>query len=277
MNDQPSSRWDSLLVIVVAVLGVAFILVVFAVGLASRKDESSASVTDKTGQTVDVKLTEFSVGVPATSFSPGVKTLHVTNAGKVQHELLVFRSDLAPRAYPLDHGDINEDGPGIVKISDGDNIDPGKSQTRTVDLSTPGTYLFVCNLPGHFAQGMYKTVTVGATPESMAVTLSEFKIGVPQTTLPAGTATLSITNKGSTQHELLVFRTDLAPGAFPLDADGSVQEDAPGMNKVSDGDNIDPGKGQTRSVDLSRPGTYVLVCNLPGHFRSGMYTTLTVR
>jgi uncharacterized cupredoxin-like copper-binding protein len=74
----------------------------------------------------------------------------------------VFRSDLAPSAYPLDHGDINEEGPGISKISDGDNIDPGKSQTRTVDLSTPGTYLFVCNLPGHFGHGMFKVVTVGA-------------------------------------------------------------------------------------------------------------------
>jgi len=119
-------------------------------------------------------------------------------------------------------------------------------------------------------------VTVGATPGTVAVTLGEFKIGVPSTTLPSGTATLSITNTGSVPHELLVFRTSLAPSAFPLDADGTVQEDAAGMNKVSDGDNLDPGKGQTRTVDFTRSGTYVLVCNLPGHFRSGMYTTVTV-
>ena len=45
-------------------------------------------------------------------------------------------------------------------MSDGENIDSGGSQSRTVDLSTPGTYLFVCNIPGHFHQGMYSVVTV---------------------------------------------------------------------------------------------------------------------
>ncbi len=45
-------------------------------------------------------------------------------------------------------------------MSDGDNILPGKSQDRKIDLSKPGTYLFVCNIPGHFKQGMYTYVTV---------------------------------------------------------------------------------------------------------------------
>ena len=52
-----------------------------------------------------------------------------------------------------------EDGPGVELLSDGDNINPGKSQTRTVDL-TPGKYLFVCNIAGHFMSGMYTAVTV---------------------------------------------------------------------------------------------------------------------
>ena len=42
-------------------------------------------------------------------------------------------------------------------FSDGENIDPSGSQARTVDLA-PGTYLFVCNIPGHFKNGMF---TVG--------------------------------------------------------------------------------------------------------------------
>jgi uncharacterized cupredoxin-like copper-binding protein len=33
------------------------------------------------------------------------------------------------------------------------------TQARTIDL-TPGKYLFVCNIPGHFKQGMYTVVTV---------------------------------------------------------------------------------------------------------------------
>ena len=76
------------------------------------------------------------------------------------HELLLFRSNLNPSAYPTDPaGDIIEDGAGVTLVSDGDNIDPSGTQTRTVDL-TPGPYLFVCNIAGHFKQGMFTVVTV---------------------------------------------------------------------------------------------------------------------
>jgi uncharacterized cupredoxin-like copper-binding protein len=74
----------------------------------------------------------------------------------------------------------------------------------------------------------------------------------------------------------LIFRTDLAPADFPKEADGSVQENGQGVDKISDGDNIDPGKIQDRTVDLTQPGTYVFVCNLPGHFAAGIYSTVTV-
>ncbi|HEU5002887.1 MAG TPA: plastocyanin/azurin family copper-binding protein [Actinomycetota bacterium] len=109
---------------------------------------------------VTVDLTEFTVKAAATTIAPGQVTLTITNAGKIQHELLVFRSDLAPGAYPKADGGIDEEGAGIQKVSDGDNLDPGTTQTRTVDLTSPGTYLFVCNLPGHYAAGMYQVVTV---------------------------------------------------------------------------------------------------------------------
>ena len=77
------------------------------------------------------------------------------NGGPVEHELLVFKSDLDPAQYPADSdGNIKEDGAGITKVSDGDNIAVGGSQTRTVDLTQPGKYLFVCNIPSHYKQGM---------------------------------------------------------------------------------------------------------------------------
>ncbi len=57
-------------------------------------------------------------------------------------------------------GNLNEEGPGVIKVSDGDNLDPGKSQSREVDLSQPGTYLLVCNLPNHLHAGMISMLTV---------------------------------------------------------------------------------------------------------------------
>jgi len=106
-----------------------------------------------------IGLSEWKVNVVST-IPQGKTTFTITNAGTIQHELLVFKSDLAPAAYPTDAaGDITEDGAGITLLSDGDNIDPGGSQTRTIDLA-PGTYLFVCNIAGHFKAGMFTVVTV---------------------------------------------------------------------------------------------------------------------
>jgi uncharacterized cupredoxin-like copper-binding protein len=106
-----------------------------------------------------IVLTEWKVAVP-TTMKAGKVTFTIKNGGMMVHELLVFRSDLGPAAYPTNQaGGINEEGAGIKLLSDGDNLDPGASQTRTVDL-TPGKYLFVCNLPGHFREGMFTVVTV---------------------------------------------------------------------------------------------------------------------
>jgi uncharacterized cupredoxin-like copper-binding protein len=106
-----------------------------------------------------ISLSEFKVDV-ATTFKAGKTDFAIANNGIAPHELLVFKSDLAPAAYPTDAaGDIKEDGAGVTLLSDGDNIDPGGTQARSVDLA-PGTYLFVCNIAGHFKQGMFKVVTV---------------------------------------------------------------------------------------------------------------------
>jgi len=112
---------------------------------------------------IAVRLAEWKITASTITLDHGSQTLRITNGGKIPHELLVFRPDAGtdPHALPVSSdGDINEDGPGAKKISDGDNINPGKSQTRTVDFATPGTYVLVCNIAGHYKQGMSQIVTV---------------------------------------------------------------------------------------------------------------------
>jgi uncharacterized cupredoxin-like copper-binding protein len=237
----------------------------------------SGSTVSTTPSDVAIHLSEWSVGVP-TTIAAGAVNLSITNIGKIPHELLVFKSDLDPSSFPLDKdGNIIEDGPGVNLVSDGDNIDPGKSQARAVDLSKPGQYIFVCNIPGHFHAGMFTVVNVTPTPPAVyiPVALNEWHVAVPST-ITAGKVTLEAANFGSIQHELLVFKSDLAPSAYPVDKDGNIVEDDPSINLLSDGDNIDPQRTQTRDVDLSQPGTYLFVCNIPGHFKAGMYTVVTV-
>jgi uncharacterized cupredoxin-like copper-binding protein len=239
--------------------------------------EQPASSASSAPSDVAIHVSEWSVGVP-TTIQAGAVDLSITNIGKIPHELLVFKSDLAPSAFPLDsHGNIIEDGPGITLVSDGDNIDPGATQSRKADLSQPGTYLFVCNVPGHFKAGMFTVVNVTPTPPAvfLPVSLNEWHVAV-QDTIKAGQVTVEAANFGTIQHELLVFKSDLAPSAYPVDKDGNIIEDGAGINLLSDGDNIDPNGTQTRSLDLTQPGTYLFVCNVPGHFKAGMFTVVTV-
>jgi uncharacterized cupredoxin-like copper-binding protein len=238
--------------------------------------EASGAVANASGD-VAIHLSEWSVGVP-TTMQAGKVNLSITNIGKVPHELLVFKSDLDPSSLPLDNdGNIIEDGPEVDLVSDGDNITPGASQTRALDRTKPGQYIFVCNIPGHFHAGMFTVVNVTPTPPAVfvPVALNEWHVAV-QSTLKPGSINVEAANFGSIQHELLVVKSDLAPSAYPVDKNGDIIEDDPSVNLLSDGDNIDPQRTQTRTVDLTQPGTYLFVCNIPGHFKAGMYSVVTV-
>jgi len=129
---------------------------------ASAGNQNVASTPSPTAVAAggQITLAEFKVSVP-TLIKGGTGTFHIVNGGTIEHELLVFKSDRPISAYPTDSdGRILEEDPSITKISDGDNIAVGASQDRAIELSSPGTYVFVCNLPGHYQQGMYKVVTV---------------------------------------------------------------------------------------------------------------------
>jgi len=119
------------------------------------------------------------------------------------------------------------------------------------------------------------TPTAVPTPTAApTIALSEWKVDVAST-MQAGKVTFAISNLGTTAHELLIFKSDLAPSAYPTDPAGDIVEDATGVTLLSDGENIDPAGSQQRTVELT-PGTYLFVCNIPGHFKSGMFTQVTV-
>jgi uncharacterized cupredoxin-like copper-binding protein len=126
---------------------------------AATASPPAPSASASTAGGPSITLDEWQV-VAAGTMKPGKSNLTITNAGALPHELLIFKSDRDPKAYPVDaSGDIKEEGAGVALVSDGENIDPGGTQTRSVDLA-PGKYMFVCNIPTHFKQGMYEIVIV---------------------------------------------------------------------------------------------------------------------
>src|SRR5437773_2029422 len=106
---------------------------------------------------------DFAVSLDQTSVAAGAIRLHVNNAGPSQHELVAFKTDLAETALPMDGDRVNEDGPGVTHIDpEAEDVAGGTSKEITLHLSA-GRYVFICNLPAHYQQGMHATLTVGSS------------------------------------------------------------------------------------------------------------------
>jgi copper binding plastocyanin/azurin family protein len=148
---------------------------------------------------------------------------------------------------------------GSTTSSSPSNTPPTSSQPSAVSTGSPSE----------------SAATVSLSPAGpQAIGLSEWKV-VVASSIKSGTTDFTIVNNGANPHELLIFKSDLAPAAYPTDAAGDIQEEGAGVTLVSDGENIDPGGSQARSVDLA-PGTYLFLCNIPGHFKEGMFAVVTV-
>jgi uncharacterized cupredoxin-like copper-binding protein len=104
------------------------------------------------------------------------------------------------------------------------------------------------------------------------VTLEDFTISLDEASAPAGEVTFNVENEGPSTHEFVVIQTDLAPDALPTDDTGDVSEDelAP-LDEIED---IEDGASSDLTVELEA-GDYVLLCNIPGHYRQGMYAAFT--
>jgi len=106
----------------------------------------------------------------------------------------------------------------------------------------------------------------------VGATEKDFAIALDASSVPAGNVTFNITNEGPSTHEFVVIQSDLAPDALPV-ADGEVEEDK--VDGVGEQEDIAASTSTSLQLDL-QPGSYVVICNLPGHYEQGMYAGLTV-
>lgn len=117
----------------------------------------------------------------------------------------------------------------------------------------------------------------GGGEHGVSVALDEFSIDASPARTQAGHVQFSVTNRGDIPHTLLVLRTSLEPDDLPV-KDSAVDVEAPGIDvAVQTRDPLEA----TAAVVLAmaahlEPGPYVLICNVPGHYQSGMHAALTV-
>jgi len=113
-----------------------------------------------------------------------------------------------------------------------------------------------------------------AAGSAVTVTETEFKLSVDAIEGTAGSVAFAVRNAGTTPHEFDIYQASQPVDALPVGPDGQVDETK--VNVVETSHSISNGDTETITVTLD-PGTYYLVCNLPGHYSSGMRLTYTVK
>jgi uncharacterized cupredoxin-like copper-binding protein len=103
---------------------------------------------------------DYSITLDEDTAPAGDVTFDIQNDAAQVHEFVVFKTDLAPDALPKDDtGAVDEEGEGVTHIDEVEDIEGGSSESLTVKLDA-GKYVLICNLPGHYQQGMHAGFTV---------------------------------------------------------------------------------------------------------------------
>lgn len=102
----------------------------------------------------------MSVRTNVASVKAGKVAFDVTNLSRsILHEMIVVQVENpnAPLPYDYSTGQIPEKQ--VKMLGETDEMEPNAEKTVTFDLK-PGTYLLICNVPGHYASGMWTPLTV---------------------------------------------------------------------------------------------------------------------
>ena len=139
------------------------------------QEAAAVGGTNATGQVIDVKEISFQIQFSKYSAQAGPITFHIVNgADDMLHEFILIQTDAPASELPTDEttGRVLEDAVTIITAAE--DIPPSNSRNITVNLAA-GHYVMICNLPGHYQQGMRVDFNVTgtsneppSTPESTA-------------------------------------------------------------------------------------------------------------
>jgi len=254
-----------------------------------------------TKETITIELAEMSFTPKDIVLEAGQPyVLQIVNVGTEKHEFTAeaFMRTVATRKA--------ETGQSEVKVPFFTEIEVFAGQTAELFLIPliPGEYELLCEIEGHFEQGMFGTITVtGETPESpvlqladvdsgpwladgpeqvaaadwdtketLTIDLAEMSFTPRDTTLRIGQPyVIEVVNKGTEKHEFTAedFFKSIAFRKAE-DASGEFKGPAPLEVEVFAGESIE------LFLIPTEEGVFDLVCLIEGHFEQGMSGTITV-
>jgi uncharacterized cupredoxin-like copper-binding protein len=154
---------------------------------------------------------------------------------------------------------------------------PGQRQTLRVKIGRRGRFSYICTLPGHAAAGMRGTLAVGTRPTGTTTQTTTTTVTTPTTT-----TTPTVTGPSTTVNvDMFEYRFDLSQATIPSGTVTFVIRNRGqephnfDIGNVKAGAILGPGQSETWTVSLP-PRTYSLVCDVPFHIDRGMVGQLFV-
>jgi uncharacterized cupredoxin-like copper-binding protein len=104
----------------------------------------------------------------------------------------------------------------------------------------------------------------------VAVQVDEYSVFPATQGAPVGKVRFVVTNVGTIEHEFVVIKT-AKPAGNLLKGNEANETGA-----VGELDGVKPGNARVLILNLTR-GHYALLCNLPGHYKTGQFADFYVR
>ena len=102
----------------------------------------------------------MSIRVDKSTVKTGSVTFEVTNWSRsVLHEMLIISVDNPNAPLPYDYPQARVPEDQVKVLGEVADLEPNVTKTVEVTL-TPGSYLLICNLSGHYASGMVAPLSV---------------------------------------------------------------------------------------------------------------------
>lgn len=119
-----------------------------------------SQASDQGEPTISAELSEWSLEVAPERIPAGSIDIGVANDGILMHELIVVETPDPTEPFSTVNGvvDISRiSGEVIAEVAE---LSPSDDIRATLELDE-GTYVFFCNIPGHYEAGMHAVVEVG--------------------------------------------------------------------------------------------------------------------
>ncbi len=117
------------------------------------------NLAQTTHQVINVNERDFSITVRPQKVAAGTVVIRARNHGPDAHELIVVRAPSGLLPLRSDGLTVNEEA--LARSSVG-TLEPGQAGAdRELEVRlTPGRYLLLCNMAGHFMGGMHTELVV---------------------------------------------------------------------------------------------------------------------